>query len=54
MKNQWTSLSALLASASFLSTPAISDTDVYLTNNTNQVMTIQASHSGTDLLKFGE
>lgn len=54
MKNQWTSLSALLASASFLSTPAIADTDVYLTNNTNQVMTIQASHSGTDLLKYGD
>ncbi|EDK29906.1 putative phospholipase C precursor [Vibrionales bacterium SWAT-3] len=54
MKNQWTSLSALLASASFLSTPAIADTDVYLTNNTNQVMTIQASHSGSDLLKYGD
>ena len=54
MKTQWTCLSALLASASFISTSAIADTDVYLTNNTNQVMTIQTNHTGTDLLQFGD
>ena len=53
MKTQWTWLAALVASTSIASTSAMADTDVYLTNNTNQIMTIQARHSGTDLLELG-
>ncbi|MGR5457459.1 phospholipase, partial [Vibrio alfacsensis] len=34
--------------------PAWAGTDVYLTNNSDQPLTIQISHEGTDLLKEGE
>ncbi|MGX9521118.1 sphingomyelin phosphodiesterase [Vibrio mediterranei] len=34
--------------------PALADTDVYLTNNSDQPLTIQISHEGTDLLEEGE
>ncbi|MEX0335220.1 sphingomyelin phosphodiesterase [Vibrio tubiashii] len=41
-------LVALMASSAF------ADTDVYLTNNSSQALTIQVSHEGTDTLKHGE
>ncbi|MDC5819074.1 sphingomyelin phosphodiesterase [Vibrio europaeus] len=41
-------LVALMASSAF------ADTDVYLTNNSGQALTIQVSHDGTDILKHGE
>lgn len=34
--------------------PALADTDVYLTNNSDQPLTIQVKHDGSDLLKYGD
>ncbi|HHX8451077.1 TPA: sphingomyelin phosphodiesterase [Vibrio diabolicus] len=34
--------------------PSIADTDVYLTNNSDQPLTIQVKHEGSDLLQYGE
>ncbi|EHK8983685.1 sphingomyelin phosphodiesterase [Vibrio vulnificus] len=34
--------------------PALADTDVYLTNNSDQPLTIQIKHDGSDLLKYGD
>lgn len=46
---QWTAALPLLLTA-----PAMADTDVYLTNNSDQPLTIQVSHTGTDQLQLGE
>ncbi|MDA0117640.1 sphingomyelin phosphodiesterase [Vibrio sp. T11.5] len=40
--------------ASLMALPVLADTDVYLTNNSDQSLTIQVSHDGTDLLEYGE
>lgn len=40
--------------ASLIALPALADTDVYLTNNSDQSLTIQVSHDGSDLLEYGE
>lgn len=40
--------------ASILALPAVADTDVYLTNNSDQTLTIQVNHEGSDLLQYGE
>ncbi len=46
---QWiVGLSGLLA------LPSLADTDVYLTNNSDQPLTIQVKHEGSDLLEYGE
>ncbi|WP_045496062.1 sphingomyelin phosphodiesterase [Vibrio hyugaensis] len=46
---QWiVGLSGLLA------LPSLADTDVYLTNNSDQSLTIQVKHEGSDLLEYGE
>ncbi|WP_076589560.1 sphingomyelin phosphodiesterase [Vibrio ostreicida] len=46
---QWKILLVSLAAA-----PVLADTDVYLTNNSDQMLTIQVSHEGSDLLKYGD
>lgn len=40
--------------ASLISASAYADTDVYLTNNSSEPLTIQVSHEGSDLLTYGE
>ncbi|UTZ40914.1 sphingomyelin phosphodiesterase [Vibrio campbellii] len=37
-----------------LTLPSFADTDVYLTNNSDQPLTIQVTHEGSDLLEYGE
>lgn len=39
---------------SLVAIPAMADTDVYLTNNSDQAFTIQVSHDGTDTLEYGK
>ena len=34
--------------------PVMANTDVYLTNNSSQPLTIQVSHDGSDTLEYGE
>ncbi len=46
---QWTLLLGALVAL-----PSLADTDVYLTNNSAQPLTIQVKHEGSDLLKYGE
>ncbi|WP_339386401.1 sphingomyelin phosphodiesterase [Vibrio caribbeanicus] len=43
-----------IAISAMLSASVLADTDVYLTNNSSQVLTIQVRHDGTDILKSGE
>ncbi|KYN84097.1 phospholipase [Vibrio cidicii] len=45
----WRTLLPLLCSA-----PVLADTDVYLTNNSDQTLTIQVQHSGSDRLTLGD
>ncbi|MCW8346941.1 sphingomyelin phosphodiesterase [Vibrio sp. ZSDZ65] len=37
----------------FVAMPTLADTDVYLTNNSDQPLTIQVTHEGSDLLQYG-
>lgn len=46
---QWSAVCTLLASSA-----AIADTDVYLTNNSDQPLAIQVHHEGTDRLAYGD
>ncbi len=39
--------------SSLIALPALADTDVYLTNNSDKPLTIQIRHDGTDLLEEG-
>ncbi|MBU2895853.1 sphingomyelin phosphodiesterase [Vibrio hepatarius] len=39
---------------SLVVTPVMADTDVYLTNNSSQPLTIQVSHDGSDTLEYGK
>ncbi|OAJ94923.1 sphingomyelin phosphodiesterase [Vibrio bivalvicida] len=43
-----------VALVAMMASSAFADTDVYLTNNSPQSLTIQVSHDGTDQLKYGE
>ncbi|MCG7491079.1 sphingomyelin phosphodiesterase [Vibrio sp. Of14-4] len=40
--------------ASLVVMPVMADTDVYLTNNSAQPLTVQVSHDGSDLLEYGD
>ncbi|NVD08715.1 phospholipase [Vibrio sp. JPW-9-11-11] len=40
--------------ASIWVAPALADTDLYLTNNSGEALTIQVSHEGSDLLSYGQ
>ncbi|NMU30243.1 phospholipase, partial [Vibrio parahaemolyticus] len=46
--SQWS-----LLLSSLIALPSIADTDVYLTNNSDQPLTIQVKHEGSDLLQYG-
>lgn len=47
--SQWSLLLSTLVAL-----PSLADTDVYLTNNSDQPLTIQVKHNGSDLLQYGE
>ncbi|MGY0217509.1 sphingomyelin phosphodiesterase [Endozoicomonadaceae bacterium StTr2] len=47
--NKWNLLLAALTAL-----PVMADTDIYLTNNSDQPLMIQVSHDGSDILKDGE
>lgn len=40
--------------AALMSSNVVADTDVYLTNNSDQTLSIQVNHDGTDTLTYGE
>ncbi|HHK8519055.1 sphingomyelin phosphodiesterase [Vibrio parahaemolyticus] len=47
--SQWSLLLSTLVAL-----PSLADTDVYLTNNSDQPLTIQVKHDGSDLLQYGK